>query len=149
MMRLGYSAVLMVLWLVATGCGSAGPTTPSRASASFSVTGIVTDDQGAPVGAATVTVRHWLHGEISAPSVETDASGRYTIGFTADTAGTTGMQAEIFDLAGCPSELSEIQSTCLQHAFFPALTVFMAVLRSHQNENPQCFSRKLVVAATI
>jgi hypothetical protein len=36
---------------------------------------------------------------ISAPSVVTDASGRYTIGFTADTAGTTGMQAEIFALA--------------------------------------------------
>jgi hypothetical protein len=90
----------MGLVLVAAGCSSGGPTTPSaRPSASFSVTGIVTDDQGAPVGAATVTIRHWLGGMISAQSVVTDASGRYTIGFTADTAGTTGMTAEIFALA--------------------------------------------------
>jgi hypothetical protein len=99
MTKLGCSATLMGLVLVAAGCSSGGPTTPSaRPSASFSVTGIVTDDQGAPVGAATVTIRHWLGGVISAPSVVTDASGRYTIGFTADTAGTTGMSAEIVDL---------------------------------------------------
>jgi hypothetical protein len=86
--RLSCSATLMGLVLVAAGCSSGGPTTPARPSASFSVSGIVTDDQGAPVGAATVTIRHWLGGMISAPSVVTDASGRYTIGFTADTAGT-------------------------------------------------------------
>jgi hypothetical protein len=99
MTRLGCSTALVVLLFVAAGCGGGGPVTPTRPSQSFSATGIVTDDQGAPVGGATVTIRHWLGGMISAPSVETDASGRYTIGFTADTAGTTGMQAEIFDLA--------------------------------------------------
>ena len=94
-----YSAALLVLLLAAAGCGGGGPVTPTRPSESFSATGIVTDDQGAPVGGATVTIRHWLGGMISAPSVVTDASGRYTIGFNADTAGTTGMRAEIVDVA--------------------------------------------------
>jgi hypothetical protein len=120
MTRLGCSAALIVLVLVAAGCGgrspSPSPTTPtasmvaqppppSRSNGeSFAVTGIVTDDHGAPVGAATVTMRYWLGGRISAPSVVTDASGRYTIGFTSDpwmigTSGRGAAQAEISDLA--------------------------------------------------
>ena len=105
MTRLGCSAVLMVLWLVAAGCSSGGPTTPSpRANGeSFEVTGVVTDDQGASVAIATVTMRYWLGGLISAPSVLTDASGHYTIAFISNpwligTSGRGAAQAEIFDL---------------------------------------------------
>jgi len=118
MTRLGCSAALMLLVLAAGGCGgkSLSPTIPSASTVTqppspsrsngepFTVTGIVTDDHGAPVGAATVTMRYWLGGRISAPSVVTDASGRYTIGFNSDPwmIGTTGRgaaQAEISDVA--------------------------------------------------
>jgi hypothetical protein len=104
--RVACSAALLVQLLVAAGCSGAGPAAPSPRSngESFVVTGVVTDDQGSPVGDAVVTMRHWLGGVISAPSVQTDASGRYTIGFTANpwligTSGRGAAQAEIFDLS--------------------------------------------------
>src|SRR5580765_4577490 len=98
---------MTLVWL--TACDGRDPATPTGAAPPpngepFEVTGVVTDDQGAPVEAAVVTMRHWLGGQISAPSVLTDASGRYTIGFTSNpwvigTSGRGAAQAEIFDLA--------------------------------------------------
>jgi hypothetical protein len=106
MTRLSCRAVFIALLLVPAGCSGGSPTTPSPRSngESFEVTGVVTDDQGAPVGGASVTMRYWLGGVISAPSVQTDASGRYTIGFTSNpwmigTSGRGAAQAEIFDEA--------------------------------------------------
>jgi hypothetical protein len=106
MRRLGCGAALMLLVLGAAGCGGGGPTTPTSRSngESFAVTGIVADENGAPVGAATVTMRYWLGGQINSPSVLTDASGRYTIGFTSNpwmigSSGRGAAQAEIFDVA--------------------------------------------------
>jgi hypothetical protein len=107
-----------MLLILAAGCGgkSSSPTTPTASTVvqpplpsrsngeSFTVTGIVTDDHGTPVAAATVTMRYWLGGRISAPSVVTDASGRYTIGFNSDpwmigTSGRGAAQAEISGVA--------------------------------------------------
>jgi hypothetical protein len=48
------------------------------------VSGLVTNDQGTPMANVAVTMRYWLGGFISAPSVLTDASGGYTIGFTSN-----------------------------------------------------------------
>jgi len=56
---------------------------PSNGEA-FEVTGVVTDDQGVPVAGAEVTMSHWLGGMVHRPSVRTDGSGGYTIGFTSN-----------------------------------------------------------------
>jgi hypothetical protein len=104
MTRPGCIAALMVLLLVAAGCSGGSPTSPRPYGESFEVTGVVTDDQGGPLGAAVVTMRYWLGGKIGVQSVLTDASGRYAIGFTSNpwmigTSGRGAAQAEIFDLA--------------------------------------------------
>ena len=83
------AAVLLVFF--AAGCQGNGPTTPtgtSRPGEAFEVTGVVTDDQGVPVAGAYVTMAML----VSRPSVVTDASGGYTIGFTSNpwTIGTSG-----------------------------------------------------------
>jgi hypothetical protein len=100
---------ILVLFAGCKGNGSGGgsPTTPTGTTPpaeAFQVTGVVTNDEGVPVGGATVTMRYWLGGRISAPSVVTDASGRYTIAFTSNpwmigAGGRGAAQAEIVNLA--------------------------------------------------
>jgi hypothetical protein len=93
---------IAVLVIVAAGCNGYGPTTPSATPASssnpsipsavplpssgeaFEVTGVVTDEHGVPVAGAEVTMAHSLGGRDHRPSVRTDASGRYAIGFTSN-----------------------------------------------------------------
>jgi hypothetical protein len=86
--------------IFAAGCKGGGPATPTGTplasnGEAFEVTGIVTDDQGAPVAGAVVTMSHWLGGMVYRPSVRTDASGGYTIAFTSNpwTMGTTRNRA--------------------------------------------------------
>jgi hypothetical protein len=100
MTRFSCGVMAVVLGIFATGCQGGGPTTPTGMhppsnGEAFEVTGIVTDDQGVPVAGAVVTMRYWLGGFIGAPSMRTDASGGYTIGFTANPwmIGTTGSRA--------------------------------------------------------
>jgi hypothetical protein len=99
---------VVLLVIVASACSkSDGPTTPTSAALlasgpasaallasgeTFQVSGFVTDDQGVPVVGANVTMAYWLGGNVRRPSVQTDASGGYTIGFTSNpwTIGTTG-----------------------------------------------------------
>ena len=87
--------VVVIALLVAAGCDGRTPTQPIAAppvppgrppiiGTSFEVTGIVTDEQGAPIPAAVVTMAHYNGGDqVHWPSVPTDASGSYRIGFTA------------------------------------------------------------------
>jgi hypothetical protein len=67
--------------IVTVGCegGAATPTGTPRLGEAFEVTGVVTDDQGVPVAGAHVTMAR----VDARPSVLTDASGAYRIGFTA------------------------------------------------------------------
>jgi hypothetical protein len=72
----------MVLVAVADGCNGGGPITPtgtSRPGEAFEVTGVVTNDQGGPVGGAYVTMATAQ----ARPSVVTDASGAYKVDFKA------------------------------------------------------------------
>ena len=72
-------------WLV-TGCSPTAPSS-SRTTSSTSISanpvpvqlsGVVTDDDGAPVSGVTVFVKSWDGSEVTTP---TDASGRYSITF--------------------------------------------------------------------
>ena len=93
--------LLVIALLAAAGCDGATPTQPTPLTqpapppgpsaprppspvASFEVTGIVTDEAGAPMPGAVVTMAHYMGGEaVHWPTVSTDASGHYTIGFSA------------------------------------------------------------------
>ena len=57
---------------------------PGRA---FNVAGVVTDERGAPMSGAVVTMAHWVGGHVAFPSVSTDATGGYAISFTANPLG--------------------------------------------------------------
>jgi hypothetical protein len=96
----------VALVILAAGCKRGGPTTPTGTPLSangepFEVTGVVSDEEGAPVPGAAVTMAHYLGGFLRRPSVLTDASGGYTISFTANpwmmgTSGRGAARAEIF-----------------------------------------------------
>ena len=90
--RLGCRVVLMAMALTAVACGRAGtappasPTplaaavpSPPRQSIAFDMTGVVADDEGAPVPGAHIAVQ--LDYEDLA-SMLTDASGAYKVNFT-------------------------------------------------------------------
>jgi hypothetical protein len=92
---------LAVLAVLASGCkgGQTTPTPLPSTGQAFEVTGIVTDDQGVPLRGVAVTMRHYLGGFMRSPSVLTDASGGYTISFTAspwtDSNGSAAARADI------------------------------------------------------
>jgi hypothetical protein len=95
--------LLVIALLAAAGCdgqtptqpkpltqpGLPGPPGPTSASngASFEVTGMVTNEGGTPMAGAVVTMAHYSGGVevhlLRWPTVSTDASGNYRIGFTA------------------------------------------------------------------
>ena len=84
MARLSCGVVVVILVIVAAGCKGGGPTTQTGTprpltGEPFEVTGVVTDDQGVPLAGADVTMAHSLGGMFRRPSVQTDASGHYTI----------------------------------------------------------------------
>jgi hypothetical protein len=83
----------------ATGTPSPSTPTPPTNGETFAVTGIVTDDRGAPISGAQVTMSHWLGGRVYRPMVLTDASGQYAITFTShpwtNTYGRAAARAEI------------------------------------------------------
>ena len=97
-MTLGRTLFVIAL-LAAAGCdgptptqpgpstqpGPAGPPPPTNGT-SFEVTGIVTDEGGAPMPGAVVTMAHYTGTDTHSlrwPTASTDASGNYRIGFTA------------------------------------------------------------------
>lgn len=55
---------------------------PANQAETFDVSGTVTDDRGAPLAGAKVTMAHYGAGGILWPSVVADVSGRYRIGFS-------------------------------------------------------------------
>jgi hypothetical protein len=61
---------------------------PAVSGEFFEVTGIVTDERGAPMPDAVVTMGYYLGGLPRWSAVPTDASGSYRIGFTARASGT-------------------------------------------------------------
>jgi hypothetical protein len=83
--------------LMLAACDGGGPTQPTVSSQStgfgFKVAGLVTDEYGAPMPGATVTMSHWSGGTgvgvgtVHWPSTLTDASGNYSIAFTASPMG--------------------------------------------------------------
>lgn len=82
-------AIAMLATTLAAACRGGGPMTPTGTPApssgeTFEVSGVVTDDQGAPVAGAAVTMAYWLAGRIGRPSVLTDASGGYAITFSSN-----------------------------------------------------------------
>jgi hypothetical protein len=103
--RLSCGVLAVVLAIFAAGCKGGVPTTPTgtplpSAGEAFEVSGVVTDEEGVPVAGASVTMRFYLAGVIKLPSVVTDASGSYTIRFTANpwmssTSGRVAARAEI------------------------------------------------------
>jgi hypothetical protein len=62
---------------------SSPPTAPP-AGETFHVSGRVTDEQGGPMIATTVTMRYWLAGRIGVSTALTDASGTYAATFTSN-----------------------------------------------------------------
>ncbi len=89
-----------LLPIVLTACDGRGPTQPTAVTQptvvtqptppsppingqTFDVAGVVTDERGAPMPGAVVTMGHWLGGSVRFPSVRTDATGGYAISFTA------------------------------------------------------------------
>ena len=100
--RFGIVAFAALWW--SGGCKGGQPTTPSDprqpstpisdvsqlpvASSppgeTFTVSGDVTDEQGAPVASAPVIMAHWLGGRARRPSALTDAAGHYVIEFAAN-----------------------------------------------------------------
>ena len=88
---------LAVGLVVLAGCDRSVPTSPSGLPAptpplqpglppatgsNFEVSGIVTDEGRAPIPGAIVTMAHYAGEQVNWPSVPTDASGSYRIGFT-------------------------------------------------------------------
>ena len=92
MTRLSAWAVASVLLIFAAGCHNGSPASPSPAGRApgepFEVTGVVADERGTPMAGATVTMGYWLGGFVQRPSVPTDATGSYRIGFTANPLGS-------------------------------------------------------------
>ncbi len=76
--------------LMLAACEGGGPTQPTAPSSptglAFEVAGVITDERGAPMPGATVTMGHWLGGS-DRPSARTDASGSYRFSFTANPLG--------------------------------------------------------------
>jgi hypothetical protein len=82
--------VLLISGIALVGCDGRGPTQPTTAKQSrsitgetFEVTGIVTDERGVPLPGAVVTMGAWRGGVVEWPSVLTDGSGRYRVSFSA------------------------------------------------------------------
>jgi hypothetical protein len=80
-------AITMVVVTFAAACKGGTPTSPNDTplpanGETFEVSGVVTDDHDQPIGAVVVTMAYWLNGLLRRSSAGTDASGRYTIGFT-------------------------------------------------------------------
>jgi hypothetical protein len=71
-----------------TSLAQTGATSPAPSNRiAIEVTGRVTDAGGIPIVGAEVTMRHYFGGQTRSPSVQTDASGSYTLTFTADPLG--------------------------------------------------------------
>src|SRR6476620_4248171 len=62
---------------------SSPPTVPPNGE-TFHVSGRVTDEQGGPMIASTVTMRYWLAGRIGVSTALTDASGTFAVTFTSN-----------------------------------------------------------------
>ena len=77
--------------LMLAACEGGGPVQPTAPSSppglAFEVAGLVTDERGAPMPRATVTMGYWLGGLLHRPSALTDASGSYKFSFTANPLG--------------------------------------------------------------
>ena len=58
------------------------PPQPPISTSDFEVSGVVTDQGGAPLQGAVVTMSHWVGSLVHWPSVTTDASGSYRIAFS-------------------------------------------------------------------
>lgn len=72
-------------WNTATAPSQPTPTTqpgPPASSEQFEIAGRVTNDQGAPVAGAVVTMAHYVGGSILWPSAVADTSGAYRINFS-------------------------------------------------------------------
>lgn len=99
-MRILYPALFGVVGIVIAGCNGGTPTEPARpaqlaaqpvpgpgpspvAQQQFEVTGVVTDQQGAPVAGAKVTMALFNVAYPNWPSTQTDAAGNYRITVTA------------------------------------------------------------------
>ena len=82
----------------ATGTPPSSMPSPTNGE-TFAVTGVVTDDLGAPIAGVPVTMSHWLGGRVFRPTVLTDASGHYAIEFSSNpwtnTSGRWTAKAEI------------------------------------------------------
>ncbi len=96
----GRTVVVMAL-LLGAGCDGLTPTQPNLSTQpssprqpppvnknTFEVTGIVTDERGAPMPGAVVTMAHYVGEQVNWPAVPTDASGSYRINFTATPLGS-------------------------------------------------------------
>jgi hypothetical protein len=59
------------------------PTVPPNGE-TFHVSGRVTDEQGGPMIATTMTMRYWLGGRIGVSTALTDTSGTYAVTFTSN-----------------------------------------------------------------
>ena len=83
--------------LMLAACEGGGPTQPTAPSSppglAFEVAGVVTDERGATMPGATVTMGYWLGGFLHRPSALTDSSGSYRFSFTANPLGN-GFVAE-------------------------------------------------------
>jgi len=62
---------------------SSPPTLPPNGE-TFHVSGRVSDEQGGPLIATTVTMRYWLAGRIGVSTALTDASGHFAVTFTSN-----------------------------------------------------------------
>lgn len=80
---------LVIVAALTVACGrevpGAGPTpvpSPGPSTQTYSVSGTVTNEDGAPVPNAEVTLAHSRNGFFYRPSVRTDASGHFAIAFS-------------------------------------------------------------------
>ncbi|AMY08856.1 hypothetical protein LuPra_02062 [Luteitalea pratensis] len=98
------TALPILLPTVLLACDGRGPTEPTTVTQptaagqpapppppgqTFNVAGVVTDERGAPMAGAVVTMAHWVGGHVEFPSVSTDATGGYAISFTANPLGSS------------------------------------------------------------
>jgi hypothetical protein len=90
------NALILGTLLLAAGCGNEATTVtapPTSDTTNFAVTGVVTNDQGVPVGGAVITMAqgaypHW-------PSTVSDASGAYLIAFPTTATGGFVARAQV------------------------------------------------------